>query len=136
MGGFDEGGLNDACPECRPGCLLLLPSLTNTGTHIRHDVLGGVDEGGLAPVQHVVQHAHLDVAVEDACLVAVLSEEGVRHVLHLLVHQLGELVPVLSAHHLFQAAQISQLLRVKQTRSVPLRRPILFVEDGFPMQGL
>ena len=33
---------------------LLLSLLTNTSTHTRHDVLGGVDEGGLAPVQHVV----------------------------------------------------------------------------------
>ena len=113
-----------------------MSSLTNTGTHIRHDVLAGVDEGGLAPVQHVVQHAYFDVAVEDACLVAVLSEEGVRHVLHLLVHQLGDLVPVLSAHHLFQAAQITQLLNVKQTLSVPLRRQIIFVETGFPTLGL
>lgn len=38
---------------------LLLSLLINTSTHIRHDVLGGVDEGGLALVQHVVQDVSL-----------------------------------------------------------------------------
>ena len=38
---------------------LLLTLLTNTSTHIRHDVLGGVDEGGLALVQHVVHDVSL-----------------------------------------------------------------------------
>ena len=60
-------------------------------------------------VQHVVQDVHLDVLAEDLDLGVVLGEESARHVLHLLVQQLGDLVPVLSAHHLFQAAVISQL---------------------------
>ena len=74
--------------------------------------MGGVNEGGLTLVQHVVQHVKLDVVVEDADLAAVISEESARHVLHLLVHQLGDLVPVLSTHHLFQVREISQLWSV------------------------
>ena len=74
--------------------------------------MGGIDESGLSLVQHVVQDVQLNILAEDADLAVVVSEESARHVLHLLVHQLGDLVPVLSTHHLFQVREISQLWSV------------------------
>ena len=74
--------------------------------------MGGIDESGLSLVQHVVQNVQLNILAEDADLAVVVSEESARHVLHLLVHQLGDLVPVLLTHHLFEATEISQLWSV------------------------